>query len=176
MKTPPIEPIPPPDSHYASSAEGWLELGDPESALGELESISTDHQSHPHALEILWAACAALESWEAGRDAANALVEAAPFLESGWIHRAYATRRMPGGSLETAWQVLYPAAKLFPEQPLIPYNLACYACQMGRLAEAKSWLERAFRTSGDKRETGVLKKMALEDPDLGPMHPVIQGM
>lgn len=176
MTRPEVQPMQPPDSHFASAAEGWLELGDPEAALGELERISTDHQEHPRALELLWAVCAALERWESARDAASALVETAPAIDSGWIHRAYATRRMPGGSLESAWQVLYPAAKLFPEQPLIPYNLACYACQMGRLAEAKTWLERAFRIPTDKRRVDTLKKMALGDEDLEPLHPVIREM
>lgn len=176
MTRPEVQPIPPPDSHYASAAEGWLELGNPEAALDELEHISIDHQEHPHALELLWAVCAALERWEAARDAAEALVATAPSFCSGWIHRAYATRRMPGGTLESAWLALYPAAKLFPDEPLIPYNLACYACQMGRLAEAKTWLERAFRIPTDKRKADVLKRMALEDADLEPLRPVIREM
>ena len=176
MSRPEIHPMPPPDSHFASAAEGWLELGNPEAALGELEQISTDQQEHPHALELLWSVCAALERWEAARDAAEALVSTAPSVQSGWIHRAYATRRMPNGSLEAAWLALYPAAKLFPEEPLIPYNLACYACQMGRLSEAKTWLERALRMPADKRQADGLKKMALEDADLEPLHPIIRGM
>ena len=45
------------------------------------------------------------------------------------------------------------------------YNLACYECQLGRLAEAKRWLVAAFEL-GNPRQT---KLMALDDPDLRPL-------
>ncbi len=45
------------------------------------------------------------------------------------------------------------------------YNLASYECKLGRLPEAKAWLEKAFQ-AGDSR---VLKLMALDDPDLEPL-------
>jgi len=60
---------------------------------------------------------------------------------------------------------LLPAAETFPGEPTIPYNLSCYACQLQRLAEARTWLRRAFQL-GDKDK---LKAMALADPDLQPL-------
>lgn len=45
------------------------------------------------------------------------------------------------------------------------YNLACYECQLGRLEQAKSWLEKAFGVGDPKK----VKLMALEDPDLEPL-------
>ena len=48
---------------------------------------------------------------------------------------------------------------------LIPYNLACYACQLGDLLGDQSWLERAAKKNGFR----PLKQMALEDPDLRPL-------
>ena len=42
------------------------------------------------------------------------------------------------------------------------YNLACYECQLGRLEQAKHWLEQAFKLSDPKK----MRLMALEDPDL----------
>jgi hypothetical protein len=45
------------------------------------------------------------------------------------------------------------------------YNLACYACQLGNLKEARQWLEKAFAI-GDSKQ---LKLMALDDPDLEPL-------
>jgi hypothetical protein len=72
---------------------------------------------------------------------------------------------MKGGGLEAAWDALLPASEQFPKEPIIPYNLACYACQRQRLAEARTWLERAMRVGG--REAITL--LALKDPDLEPL-------
>jgi len=40
---------------------------------------------------------------------------------------------MPLGGAKAAWDALLPAADKFPNNPNIPYNLACYACQMNKL-------------------------------------------
>ena len=53
----------------------------------------------------------------------------------------------------------------FPKVPTIPYNLACYACQLGNLEEARQWLAKAIKI----RSTEEIKQMALADPDLQPM-------
>jgi len=45
------------------------------------------------------------------------------------------------------------------------YNLACYECQLGRLEQAKQWLQEAFEL-GDAQP---MKLAALDDPDLGPL-------
>jgi tetratricopeptide (TPR) repeat protein len=83
----------------------------------------------------------------------------------GWIHQAYALRRMKGGSVKAAWDALLPAADKFPSQPMIAFNLACYACQLGRLEEAREWLRKAIDL-GDEKE---IKTRALDDPDLEPL-------
>jgi len=49
-----------------------------------------------------------------------------------------------------------------PTLKIIRYNLACYECQLGRLEQAKSWLQKSFEL-GDPRK---IKLMVLEDPDL----------
>jgi hypothetical protein len=58
-----------------------------------------------------------------------------------------------------------PAAVLFPNEWIIRYNLACYACQLGNHQEAWKWLEIAFNL-GDANQ---VKLMALDDPDLEPI-------
>ena len=45
------------------------------------------------------------------------------------------------------------------------YNLACYECQLGRLTEARRWLEAAYELGG----TREMKLMALDDEDLRPL-------
>ena len=68
--------------------------------------------------------------------------------------------------------ILRSAAAVFPRNKLIPFNLACYACQMGRLEEAQEWLDRAFEAGGRK----TMKAMALEDEDLRPLWDRIRNL
>lgn len=171
-----IKPLEPPDSHYLLAAEGWLDFGNTDEALAELKGISEAGEFHPDTLQLKWAVLAQREDWMKARDVADALVECAPDLESGWIHRAYATRRMENGSIETAWLALYPAVKLFPTEPIIPYNLACYACQLGRHGEAKTWIERAIHLPESEAAQSTLKKMALDDADLEPIWDAVREM
>ena len=43
-----------------------------------------------------------------------------------------------------AFDLFLPAAKRFPKVWLIPYNLACYCAQTGRLDECEEWLKKAM--------------------------------
>ena len=95
-----------------------------------------------------------------------------PDFAGGWLHLAYATRRATGGSEQAAFEILNPVAEKFPEEPTIPYNLACYVCQMGRLSEARHWLRRALAIGGAKQ----MKLMALNDKDLKPLWDEIPSM
>ena len=153
----------PPDSHHLRAAIGWLELGNHVEAGIEISRIAPEKLDHPDVLEIRWSVCAAGQSWDAGKSVAEKLVERAPERASGWIHRAYSIRRSKDGGLEKAWDVLRPAFERFPEEPIIPYNLACYAALFERADEAWDWLLKAAAVSRDKK---TIKHMALADPDL----------
>jgi hypothetical protein len=116
--------------------------------------------------------CAEEKNWSEGLQFAEALVRALPDQPSGWLHRAYALRRVSGGGLQKAWDALLPAADMFPKRSLIAFNLACYACQMGHPDLAISWLKRAIEVDDKER----IKRMALEDPDLEPLSKEIEGL
>ena len=47
----------------------------------------------------------------------------------------------------------------FPNEAVIPFNLACYFCQLGDLGSAKEYLKRAFEIDRNWR------LQALEDED-----------
>ena len=81
-------------------------------------------------------------------------------------HRAYAMRRVRHGGLQLAWSLLRPAFDKFPKEDIIPYNLACYAAQQGRLDAAWDWLQRAIEACGDAK---VIKQRAMADTDLQPI-------
>ncbi len=167
-----MTPLVMPDAHYLSAAVGWLELGDRAEAEAELGRISAAMQVHPDVLEVRWAVCAEREDWRHGLEAAQALGERAPERPTGWLHRAYALRRVPDGGIKQAWEALLPAFEKFPKEPIIAYNLSCYACQMERLDDARAWLKRAVDIAGKER----IKRMALADPDLKPLWEEITGM
>jgi Flp pilus assembly protein TadD len=157
-----VQHLEPPDSHYFSAAIGWFELGNRSEARAELAQISVTQQIHPDVLELRWAICAEEQNWAEGLEAARALVQSAPKRCSGWLHQAYALRRVAGGGLKQAWEALLPAFEQFPKDELIAYNLACYACQMEQLDAARVWLKRAFQLG--KKEK--IRSRALQDPDL----------
>ena len=64
-----------------------------------------------------------------------------------------------------ALDTLLPVADKFPTLWVIPYNLACYYCQLGQLPEARDYLAQAFKLGGKK----AIQPQALEDPDLAPL-------
>jgi len=160
-----MQPLSPPDTHFLSAAAGWYELGNITEAKAELERISPALREHPDVLELRWLVHAQEKNWEQGLAVAEKLVEIAPERSSGWLHRAYALRRVQRGGLQTAWDALLPAFEKFPKEPTIPYNLSCYACRMGRLDEARGWLQRAVKIAGKEK----IKFMALNDDDLEPL-------
>lgn len=160
-----METLVPPDIHHISAAIGWLELGNPAEAIAELEKIAPALQQHPDVLEVRWQLFAGQKKWADSLEVAKTLVRVAPKRASGYIHRSYALRRVEGGGLEAARDALSEALTKFPKEPIIPYNLACYECQLGNLPEALASFARAVAV-GDPKS---LKAMALNDPDLKPL-------
>lgn len=160
-----MEPLEPPETHYLSAATGWLGLGNSAEAKAELAHIAPARQRHPDVLEVQWSICAHEQNWTQALQVAREVLHAAPERASGWLHQAYALRRVPQGALKDAWEALLPAFDKFPKEPLIAFNLACYACQLGDLAAARTWLKRALVLGG----TEEVKALALSDPDLEPL-------
>ncbi len=162
-----------PDLHRLRAAVGWLELGSPQDALLELDGLDRSACGHEDVLETRWQVLAGLKRWVEAVGVAGALKIAVPERAAGWLQYSYALRRAPGGGLQRAFDALRPAVEKFPEEPTIPYNLACYACQMQReKAETLSWLERAMEVRG----TRAILEMALQDADLEPLYPEIRQM
>jgi Flp pilus assembly protein TadD len=162
----------PPDVFHLSSALGWMELGLPTEAEAELAKISEANQLFPEVLEVRWTLLAHAERWSDALKAARSLVEVAPECSSGWLHRAYALRRAPEGGVSQALEALQPAFEKFPREPVIPYNLACYLCQLNRLDEARQWFKCAIEIADAEK----IKEMALNDSDLEPLWEEIRQM
>ncbi len=164
-----LEPI---DGHRLNAAIGWMGLGNMEEARVELEKLSESAREHPSSLEIQFSFLAQANEWNEAKAVADRLREKAPDSPSGWLHYTYALRRIDGDHLQECWDELLPAAEKFPDESIIPYNLACYACQLGLMDEARQWLGRALDI-GDKEP---VKRMALKDEDLEPLWEEISGL
>lgn len=153
----------PPDFHHLRAAQGWIELGSDEEAGRELDRIEPGLQTHPDVLELRWDLCARARRWPEALVVARQLVARAPDRCGGWIHLSYTLHELQ--RTQEAWDSLRPVAERFPTVSTIPYNLACYACRLGRLDDAREWLTLAMGV--DRREH--ILELARKDPDLEPL-------
>src|SRR5580765_4816047 len=131
-----------PDSHYLRAAQGWLELGNPLEADIELERIKPKLRKHPDVLEIRWHISAYKKEWDACLDIAQAILKVDPNRPDAWIHRSFALHELK--RTQEAFDQLLDAARRFNEVWTIPYNLACYCAQLGKLEECRAWLDNAM--------------------------------
>ena len=146
-------------------------MGNRAEAWAELDSITPEQQAHPAVLDVRWTLCIGEKKWDEAFRAAQQLLAVAPDDPSAWLHSAYALRRMKGGGLAQAQAFLLSAAAKFPEEPIIAFNLACYACQLNQLEEASRWFARACEIGGKKE----IRAMALADEDLKLLWPEIRA-
>ena len=158
-----MKPLKPPDSLHLLAAQGWLELGNHIEANEELENITPQLRAHPEVLKVRWEIYAAAKKWEATLHIAAALIQLDPDNPLGWVHRSYAFHELKRTA--EARDNLLRVVDKFSASATMRYNLACYECQLGRLEQAKQWLEKAFEL-GDARN---MKLAALDDPDLQPL-------
>lgn len=158
-----VKPLEPPGSHHLNAAQGWLGLGDYQSALDELEFIDPVLRSHPDALAVRCDIYLAAMKWPAVVAVASALVQLIPNRPSGWVRRSFALHGLK--QTQQAFDLLLPAVEKFPEIPTIPYNLACYCAQLGKLEEARHWLQQSYEIG----DATILKVAARHDPDLAPL-------
>ena len=151
------------DQRHLEAAQGWFELGNCIEATEELEQITAENRAHPAVLEVRWQIYAKAKKWDAALDIASTLIQLVPEHPLGLVHRSYCLHELKRS--EEARDNLLRVVDKFPEDPIMRYNLACYECQLGRLEQAKNWLQKAYE-SGDPKK---IRSMALEDPDLKPL-------
>ena len=149
------------DFQSAESAVGYANLGMYADALAELENLSPqmvgDDGVQEFKLRLLERAC----RWQDAAGLAARLATSHPDESRWFIAWAFAKRR--SDSIETASKILTDAAHLHPKDPLIQFNLGCYAAQRGDLTTAQTYVRRAIELDHD------LEKLAHQDPDLEPL-------
>jgi tetratricopeptide (TPR) repeat protein len=150
------------DKRHLEAAQGWLELGNDREANEALEQITPQLRAHPDVLEVRWQIYAKGKKWEACVDIAAAIIKLAPDRPDAWIHRSFALHELK--RTQEAFDHLLPVADRFPKMWTIPYNLACYCAQLGRLDECQAWFKKAMAI-----EEQTVKRVAIDDPDLKPL-------
>src|SRR5262245_20253162 len=154
-------PLEAPDHQYWRAAVGYVELGMFQDANDQLEKIDPVNRAAPEVLAVRLAIYRGLEKWEVMRQIAKRLHEFEQGNVKWTVSRAYATRR--AYSTEIEMEILLSAEPKFPKEGAIPYNLACYYCQLKQIETAKRYLRKAFQIDLNWRMT------ALEDEDLKPL-------
>ena len=134
----------------AREAEGYLELGLPQSALNALARIDDPGSFRG---TFLYLKGEALRESDRFEEAIGPLIEATDVAPSdlriplalGWCYKRI-------DRLELAIKALEDALELRPEEPLLWYNLACYASLARRKARALYFLARALDLDASYRE------------------------
>jgi tetratricopeptide (TPR) repeat protein len=149
------------DSLHCQAAIGYTELGMFEDASAELENVDPFNRTTPEVLSIRAAIYHGTKKWGLLLVVALQLTRLEPGNIQWAVSLAYATRRAV--SIQAAGDILLAAKANFPKEPIIPFNLACYYCQLGELDTAKDYLREAFGIDPKWRMA------ALEDRDLDPL-------
>ena len=143
------------------AAEGYLELGMIGDALREVQSLPESDQMSVEGLSALLEIYRAAEEWGLMQAIASSLWRTDKQNVERWLDLAFAMRHAT--SVESARELLLEAAKHFPGEAMVYFQLACCECQMGNLSSAKEHL------SESKRLCVACRVLALTDEgDLNP--------
>jgi predicted Zn-dependent protease len=149
---------------HLSHARGYLELGLVEEAAAELAQLQP---GQPDETEIMGLHALILREqsrWTELCVTASELTRRQPHLADWWITLAYATRRAV--SLHEAEAILREAELRHPKEPTIQFNLGCYACQRGDVAEARRRVAAAVAIDAH------FSAAAATDPDLAALRAI----
>lgn len=148
---------------HIERCDGFLDLRMTARAAAEFALVPAEERDATTALQVGLRLSMETGDWAAARRMAQALRDRVPLEPTYWVQLAFATRRAEG--IENARAVLRESLGHFPKIAVIPFNLACYECQLGHEDEALALLGKAFSLDGSFRE------IALEDEDLKPLWP-----
>lgn len=152
-----------PEKHLAY-ALGFLQLGLHADAHAELAALPPEIAATAPALRVRLELAMAEEEWDRVIALAPDLVALDSAEERPWVAWAYALRELK--RINEAQEILLAGVRMIGEpSPLVEYNLACYACLLGELEEAKQLLAHVY--ARDKSWRAV----AREDPDLAALYP-----
>ena len=154
------------NSRNLIAAQGYLELGMFDDALGELDQLPEEERSGELATCFRLDIYNAAKRWSEGAQVAREGIEMHPDCSHLYIMGAYAIRRAED-DLQAAFDFLKSGHLCMDqsktEAPMFWFNLGCYHSLLGDMDEALKCVGTAvdFDVS--------YKKLALSDPDLEPL-------
>jgi Tfp pilus assembly protein PilF len=152
---------------HLRAAIGFIELGMPEDAVFEIESLLPEDKNRRDVLEVRLEIYREAKAWSLMEVVARELWKRHPDGPVYWTNLAWAVRR--SGSMVAARDILLEAVKRFPSDAMTNYNLGCYACQLGDIEQAKTRVGKAIELDAK------FKLLALDDADLDPLWEQIGG-
>jgi tetratricopeptide (TPR) repeat protein len=158
-----MKKLQPPAEFHVKAAQGWLELGNAAEAMAELRQVPPGMQEHPRVIHEWWQVHGHLGDYPKCLELARHMIQVAPHLSWGWFMQSWTL--FCQGKPEVAYESLLPSADRFPKDKLVRYELACYACKLGRIPEAKKWLSQAAEVS----DAAAVQEKASADPKLQPL-------
>ena len=155
--------LPHPDNRHLEAAEGWLGLGNWREANEEIDHVNQTFRVHPQVLEVRYKIFCAAKQWDMAAEVGKAARDAFPNEPWGHFYTAFALHELK--RTQEVYDTLRPVIDKFPDEQIMRYNLACYACQLDKLDEAMDWFEQSLRMPGKND----IRRLALEDKDLEPL-------
>jgi tetratricopeptide (TPR) repeat protein len=148
------------------AAQGYLELGMVEEALGELAAVHTSSISDPDPgpdpdpdlIELRLHILMQGERWSDALASAKELLLLNSSALPAYIHGAFALHEL--GRTTEARDLLLRGPEVLGMDPTYHYNIACYEAVLGNNESAKRSLEKSFALDETYRD------FAKQDPDL----------
>jgi len=144
------------------AASGWLDLGLPDEALLELQSLADEEQAAPMVLEMKVVIQMECRSWNAASETARVLCGMEPLNAEYFLQAAFCLHETGDTLAARNWLLRGPKSLL--EMPTFHYNIGCYLWVLGEKASARTHLRRAFRMDRS------LEAFARTDRDLAGFH------
>ncbi|WAC18153.1 hypothetical protein OVA24_12990 [Luteolibacter sp. SL250] len=144
------------------AASGWLDLGLPDEALLELQSLAEEEQVSPVVLEMKVVIQMECRSWNAASETARVLCGMEPLNAEYFLQAAFCLHETGDTLAARNWLLRGPKSLL--EMPTFHYNIGCYLWVLGEHASARTHLRRAFRMDRS------LEAFARTDRDLAGFH------
>lgn len=151
------------DSLILEWARECLKAGRSLEAGMKLERISPELRKHPEVLKLRYEIYKTEKRWHAALDAAVDYSQVVPDDIAGWLGQAVCLHEMKLS--QQALNMLLKVVDRFPEHPMIPFYIALFTTELGRLEQARKWLFKSLEI-GDKSK---LISLAMNEPDMGPL-------
>lgn len=140
------------------AVEGYLYLGMPVEALGELDQVDDAQRSHVSLLRARVRVLLYLKRWQEAELLSVASSHLHPHENEFMVQRAFALHQMKRGN--EAVGVLLSAPEWIRRTGILHYNLACYEAKLGDIGTARQCIRAAVELNS------AFKRKARTDPDL----------